>query len=259
MKPSGIVTLLTDFGQADPYVGVMKGNMLRRFPGAVFVDLTHAVPAQNVALASFWLERSYRWFPAGTVHLVVVDPGVGSARRPLALKLGGHYFVVPDNGVFDRLLLNEAPEHAWVIEPEQLGIGALSATFHGRDLFGPTAAELARGTLTLESMARAEPAVTPHVVEEPAADASLARIVAVDHFGNLITDFDAERLVPGSSCRVHAAGQLLPLMRTYADANPGECMALVGSFDTLEIAARDSSAARLLGLTTGDTVRVAAD
>ena len=258
MKPSGIVTLLTDFGQADPYVGVMKGNMLRRFPGVALVDLTHGIPAQDVGLASFWLERSYRWFPDGTVHLVVVDPGVGSARRPLALSAGGHYFVGPDNGVFDRLLQQRAPELAWVIDPRELGIGTLSATFHGRDLFGPAAAELARGTIALPSLPQAAPAVAPLSAQAPAGADSDALIVAVDHFGNLITDFDAARLPPSSTCRVLAAGQVLPLLRTYADAAPGQCIALIGSFDTLELAARDSNAARLLGLSRGDSIRVTA-
>src|SRR5690606_18905862 len=106
MKPSGVITLLTDFGLSDPYVGVMKGAILTRFPGAVLVDLTHELPRHDVLLASFWLERSYRWFPAGTVHLVVVDPGVGSSRQALAMQQHDHYFVGPDNGVFGKL---EAP------------------------------------------------------------------------------------------------------------------------------------------------------
>lgn len=273
MTPSGIITLLTDFGLSDPYVGVMKGAILTRFRQATLVDLTHGIPPQDIAGAGFWIERSYRWFPPGTVHVVVVDPGVGSAREPLALEIDGHVFVGPDNGVFAAVLGHPRPRRVHRIDPEKLGIETLSATFHGRDLFGPAAAVLAAssdGDLERVGPSREAPAV--FVREEPGPDSSATHgrihgsiqgsisgsVVVTDHFGNLITDISAGELPSDGSWRVRLRGRELAVVRTYADAEPGQCIALIGSFGTLELAARNASAAELLGAGPGDLVAIEA-
>ena len=271
MTPSGVITLLTDFGLEDPYVGVMKGAILARFRQATLVDLTHAIPPQDIAAAGFWIERSYRWFPPGTVHLVVVDPGVGSARDPLALEVDGHLFVGPDNGVFVAVLGYPGPKRAHRIDPAKLGIEQLSATFHGRDLFGPAAAVLAAssdGALEQVGPSREPPVafVRAEADGEPSGvhgrihgsvyGSMCGSVVVTDHFGNLITDIPAAELPPGDSWRVRLRGRALAVVRTYADAEPGQCVALVGSFGTLELAARDASAAELLGAGPGDLVSI---
>lgn len=252
MTPSGVITLLTDFGLSDPYVGVMKGAILGRFPSAKLVDLTHAIAAQDIRAAAFWIERSYRWFPPGTLHLVVVDPGVGSARDPLALEVDGHLFVGPENGVFGAVLDHPGPKRVHRIEPQRLGISQISPTFHGRDLFGPAAAVLAAsmdGDLELVGPPR-EPLPGSGQPQKYLGGS----IVLTDHFGNLITDVRAELLPSGEPWRVRVRGQALPVVGTYADAEPRQCVALIGSFGTLELAARNASAAELLGAGPGDAV-----
>jgi len=274
MTPSGVITLLTDFGVKDPYVGVMKGAILGRFRQATLVDLTHAISPQDIAAAGFWIERSYRWFPAGTVHLVVVDPGVGSAREPLALEVDDHFFVGPDNGVFTAVLGHPGPKRAHRVDPQRLGVRQLSTTFHGRDLFGPAAAALAAssdGDLERVGPSREPPAA---FVRDPTPSAlsgvhgrihgsihgSLSgSVVVTDHFGNLITDIPEEELPSEGAWHVRFAGRSLSVVRTYADAEPGQCVALVGSFGTLELAARDASAAELLGAGPGDLVSIEAE
>lgn len=253
MKPSSIVTLLTDFGLDDPYVGVMKGAMLARFPDARLVDLTHAIPPQHVEAAGFWLERSYRWFPPGTVHLVVVDPGVGSARDAVVLPFQDHLFVGPHNGVFERLLALAPSTTAYRIDAAHLGFTALSATFHGRDLFGPVAASLASGQLDPRAVG---PSITVRGgagfgVLGVGGDRVEGRVVVIDHFGNLISNIQATDLPRDRTLRVSIAGRAVPLIRTYADVAPGECAALFGSFGTLEVSARDAHAALLLGAESG--------
>ncbi len=261
MKPSGIVTLLTDFGLSDPYVGVMKGALLTRFPAVRLVDLTHQLEAHDVLGASFWLERVYRWFPPGTVHLVVVDPGVGSERRAVALACDGHAFVGPDNGVFEPLVTRGLSSEPHELDPMALGASGLSQTFHGRDLFAPAAALVASGTRTLDSLG--PPCSLQRVAIASGGLRSAgrweARVVVIDRFGNVITDLEGTELPERE--RVHALvrGKRLPLVRTYADVASGECMALVGSFGTLEVAAREANAARLLGLKRGDRISLELD
>jgi S-adenosyl-L-methionine hydrolase (adenosine-forming) len=248
--PSGIVSLLTDFGTKDPFVGVMKAVMLARHPRLSIVDLAHGVGAQDVAEGAFWLERCFRWFPAETVHLAVVDPGVGSARAAVAVSARGHLFVGPDNGL---LALVAADGEVRTLDLAALGVGAPGATFHGRDVFAPAAAELAAG----KPFAEIGPA-TRLAVAAPLAPPELAppelrgAVVSIDRFGNAITNIGAELLPPGAMVRVGAAA--LPIVRTYSDLDPGQLGALVGSFDTLELAIRDGDAASALGLRRGSPV-----
>lgn len=257
---AGVVTLLTDFGTRDPFVGVMKGVLLNASRELRLVDLSHEIAPGDVHAAGFWLERSYGYFPSGSVHLAVVDPGVGTERRPLALRIGDHAFVGPDNGLFTRLLDAAGGRGLDVFAHRldadavraKLGLaGAPSRTFHGRDLFAPAAALLASG---------AELAALGAEVSVEALVRAAARpgpcVAVVDRFGNLITDALVDPLAPPR--QVDIAGRRLRLAGTYGEAEPGECVALVGSFGTLEIAVRDGSAAAVLGVSAGEPVALVA-
>lgn len=255
--PCGVVTLLTDFGLADPFVGVMTGVILSRFPGARVVDLCHGIRPQAIREGAFWLERCFSWFPAGTVHVAVVDPGVGSARRVLAAAAAGHYFVAPDNGLLGERLLSAPGAHALEVDVGRLGLTPSSATFHGRDVFAPLAAALASGALDLR---QAGLPVQPQPCELAApvrsAQGISGEVVTIDRFGNLLTNLDAELLAAADLRRVAIAGRVLPVRRTYSDASPGELMGLINAFGVLEIAERDGSAERALGVGRGAPVQL---
>lgn len=243
---SGVVTLLTDFGTADGYVGEMKGVLLSGAPGATLVDIAHDVSPQDVDGARLAVARYWRRFPTGTVHLVVVDPGVGGSRAALAVESEGRFLVGPDNGVLSPALLHSGARCVTLRIP-----AGASATFHGRDVFAPAAALLARGT-SLESLGERDSA--PVVLRTPEAsrrvDGSIAGvIIAVDRFGNAVTN-----LVAWRGGAVEVAGRRLPIVRTYADVEPGGAAALTGSSGLVEIAVRDGSAAARLGLSRGTEV-----
>jgi S-adenosylmethionine hydrolase len=241
-----IITLLTDFGTADGYVGEMKGVLLAGAPEATLVDITHEIPAQDIEAARLTLARVWRRFPPGTVHLVVVDPGVGTDRAALAVSSEERFLVGPDNGVLSpalllantRVVALEAPANA-------------SATFHGRDVFAPAAARLASGA-SIESLGA--PVTQPRIRRTPEPrrtgdGALLGEVISIDRFGNAITN-----LVGLRAGTVEAAGLSLPLRRTYAETPVGAPIAIVGSSGLIELAVRDGSAARVLRLTRGTAV-----
>ena len=258
-----VVVLLTDFGAGDWYVGVMKGVVLARLPGVTLVDLSHAVPPGDVRAGAFVLANGWTWFPEDSVFLVVVDPGVGTKRRPLAVRAARRYFVGPDNGVLSPALAEEDAE-VRRIEPAALGAGRITPTFHGRDLFAPAAAHLAGGG----SFASIGPAVPDP--ERLGLDMLVVsqsrlhgRIVYVDRFGNCITDIPGEFLerfageAPGGGLRVSLGALIIDgLVGTYGDASEGDPCALVGSSGRLEIAVRGGDARQRLGLAVGDSVEV---
>ena len=241
-----IITLLTDFGTADGYVGEMKGVLCTGAPEAALVDITHDVAAQDVEGARLVVARYWRRFPVGTVHLVVVDPGVGGRRAAIAVESEGRFLVGPDNGALSPALLHAGAQCV------ELPIPAGAApTFHGRDLFAPAAAALARG-MSIDSLGQAFPAPivrrTPEAVRRD--DGSIGGVViTVDRFGNAVTNLLAWR---GGDVEAH--GHRLPLVRTYGDVAPGDAAALVGSSGLVEIAVRNGSAAATLGLKRGDAV-----
>lgn len=252
-----ILTLLTDFGSQDAYVAAMKGVILSLVPHATLVDITHEVSPQDVLGGAFLLATCWRTFPKGTVHLAVVDPGVGSKRRGIVLFAEGHYFVGPDNGLFS-LALADVEKQIVAVENQRLFRHPVSPTFHGRDIFAPVAAHLLRG----EPMHEIGPQVADMVLlpqAEPRAMGASeweATVVWVDRFGNLVTNLP-ERLLRDREIEVAIAGEKIQgLSSYYGQVPPGSLVALIGSSGFLEVAENLGSAAKRLGAGRGTRLRV---
>jgi hypothetical protein len=261
-----LVTLTTDFGTRDVYVGQMKGVVLALCPEAILVDLTHEIPPFDVAAGAFAVATSVDVFPAGTIHVVVVDPGVGTARRALAVRTANHIFLAPDNGVLTRVLEREPPRGAWVLEAAHYRRREVAPTFHGRDVFAPAAGWLARGTEPSHLGPPAGPIVRlerPSAALQPGVPAAV-RVAVVDRFGNVVLDLSRAELAPfldPATGRFRGTVQtgaiaIREVHATYGEAPRGAPFLLFDAFDRLEIAVRDGSAAERLGLAPGDTVRV---
>lgn len=244
MRP--VITLLTDFGTADGYVAEMKAVLLSAVPDATLVDVSHDLAPQDTEGARLAVARYWRRYPAGTVHLVIVDPGVGTDRAAIAVSSSGRLLVGPDSGVLSPALVVPGADVV------RLSIPATAApTFHGRDVFAPAAARLALG-ISLNGLGVAYTEALIRRTPEPhrGNDGSIAgQVIHVDRFGNAITN-----LIGMHGGSVEVAGRLLPLLRTYGDAGVGECLAVTGSSGLVEIAQRDGSAARALGLARGTPV-----
>ena len=260
-QPNGLITLTTDFGLRDPFAGVMKGALLARFPAARIVDLTHGILPHWPAEAGFWLSKAAPYFPPGTVHVAVVDPGVGTSRRILMVEACQQIFLAPDNGLLGPVLDKFSPHTVWELQTEQqpaLFGHRISATFHGRDLFAPAAAALAGGLLQLPQLGVQTPNWVPGWLDEPVLEGSKISgvVVTIDHFGNLITNISGDALRRMTDPHVPIAGKKLAVRRTYGDVVPGEHLALINSFDVLEIARSQGSAADSLGLERGAPVVV---
>ena|SRR5581483_12362886 len=257
-----VLALVTDFGTRDHYAGTMKGVALGICPEATIVDITHDVPPHDVIGGALELAAAYRYFPAGTIFLVVVDPGVGSSRRGIAAEAGDFKFVAPDNGVL-TLVLDETPAKKIVeLTERRYARPTVSRTFEGRDRFAPAAAWLAKG---VELSALGRPAGSIHRLEIPhptaTADALNGQVLRIDRFGNLITNIDRktfQRLAQDAAFEISVGSHLVPrVVSTYADVPAGEICALFGSTDHLEIAANGRSAAAEPRLERGAAVHVA--
>jgi S-adenosylmethionine hydrolase len=262
-SPSGVVTLTTDFGSRDPFVGVMKGQLMVRHPGVRIVDLTHEILAHWPAEAGFWLARSFRYFPTGSVHVAVVDPGVGSARGILIVAAHEHVFLAPDNGLLADVIDAGSSPEVRRLAPEAFGrlkLSTPSATFHGRDVFAPIAAELAAGRIVPGDLGPRVEEWIPGWLDTPlvAGDQVSGQVVTIDHFGNLITNIEHTLLPQAPHSVVLVGGQSIVLRRTYADVRPGDYLALVNSFGVVEIARAERSAAEGLGIARGAPVTVSA-
>jgi S-adenosyl-L-methionine hydrolase (adenosine-forming) len=246
-----IVTLLTDFGSSDSYVAEMKGVLLGRCPAAMLVDVTHSVPPGDIRSGAYLLGRAWHRFPPETVHLAVVDPGVGTARAALALRAHGQWFVGPDNGLFTPVLRDAAVEIVTLPTP-----AGAAPTFHGRDLFAPAAAALACGTplSALGEPLATMPARLSYSYPHYEGKAVVGEIVYVDRFGTLVTNLTTE-LVPPYAVLEADDLDIGPLRRTFGDVPTGGLLAYVGSGGVIEIAVRDGSAARRLGLGVGGRIR----
>lgn len=244
MRP--LITLLTDFGTADGYVAEIKGVLYTLCPDANVVDLSHDIPPHDIELARLSVARFWRRFPSGAVHLVVVDPGVGTSRAAMAVHSDGRYLVGPDNGVLSpALLVGDAEVVSLAVA------GAASRTFHGRDVFAPVAAALALGASVASLGERHESPIVRRTPEAVKRDdgAIIGEVIAIDRFGNAITN-----LVGARSGVVAASGRPIPVRGTYGDVAVGAPVAVTGSSGLLEIAVRDGSAALTLGLVRGATV-----
>jgi len=253
-----IVTLTSDFGTKDGFVGAMKGVILSLAPEASVVDITHEVPPQSVWDAAFALEASCPYFPEGTVHVAVVDPGVGGERRALIFRTGRYFLVGPDNGVFSLLLKREPPMRVVSMENRELMLPEVSNTFHGRDVFAPAAAHLVRG-VPLDSFGpEVEDWVNLHLPEpEVRGDLVLGKVVHTDRFGNLVTNIKMEHLpFPPEGAVVRAGGVTTKIYPVYSSVPKGVPLALFGSGGRLEVAVREGSAHRTLEVGEGDEVIV---
>ena len=256
-----MIALLTDFGGRDHYAGTMKGVALGICPDATLVDISHDVPAHDVIAAALELSAAYRYFPSGTIFLVVVDPGVGSSRRGLAAEAGDYKFVAPDNGVLSIVFDEHPPRRVVELTERRYARPSVSRTFEGRDRFAPAAAWLAKG-IELTALGRPAGAVCRLEVPQPRETASglEGEGVRVDRFGNLITNIDRrafEKLAAADRLSIRVgAHQVSKVVSAYADASPGELCALVGSTEHLEIAASGASAAVAIGAGRGTAVYV---
>jgi S-adenosylmethionine hydrolase len=239
----------------------MKGVALGICPDATLVDVSHDLPPHDVVAAALELAAAYRYFPSGTIFLVVVDPGVGSTRRGIAAEAGDYRFVAPDNGVLTGVLEEQPAKRVVELTERKYARPTVSRTFEGRDRFAPAAAWLAKG---IDLTALGRPAGAIHRVDLPQpvveADRIEGEVVRVDHFGNLVTNIRRKvfETLAGGAIEIRVAGHEVPrVVSTYADASPGEVCALFGSTDHLEIAASGASAAAALDLTRGAAVQVA--
>lgn len=254
-----ILTLTTDFGSSDHYVGAMKGVILGICPRAQIVDISHEVAPFEVAEGAYTVSQAYRCFPKGTIHVVVVDPGVGTARRPILVEGGGQYFVAPDNGVLSMVLAREKHK-VRLISNERYFRQPVSRTFHGRDIFAPVAAHLGVGVpaaqfgKVIHDYVRAE-------FEKPRPNGArswMGRILKIDRFGNLVTNFHAGEfdLVGKSFTLAIGMTEVVRMVRTYADATPGELFAIEGSSGYLEVSVNQGSAARQVGCQAGSVAEL---
>jgi len=258
MRQNRLLTLISDFGDRDVYVGVMKGAIAKVNSELTVVDLTHQIPPHNIAAARFCLMNAYPYFPAGTVHVAVVDPGVGSNRRAVAVELADGCLVGPDNGLFSGVLSQQkATACVELTNPDYWRTPKPSATFHGRDIFAPVGAHLATG-VPLKQLGRViDPAslVQLAIPNCTQTDVGVAGCVQyIDHFGNLITN------IPGTYVQgnwfVAVPGLSIPGRQTYSDIQTGSPIALVGSHGWVEIAVNSGSAQTQLQLDWGTEVQV---
>jgi S-adenosylmethionine hydrolase len=256
------IALLSDFGSRDHYAGVMKGVILGICPDVTLVDVLHDLPAHDVPFAARELAATVKYFPAGTIFLTVVDPGVGSSRRGLAVEAGDWKFVAPDNGVLTAVLAETPPKKVVELTDRRYARPTVSRTFEGRDRFAPAAAWLAKG---IQLSAFGRPVTDYHVLSlaEAVLEDGVLRgeVVRIDRFGNVVTNLDrpsCERVTEGTvGVQLTVGGRAIPrLVTTYSDLEPGEIGALFGSTDHLECAAPSASAADQLGVSVGDAVEL---
>jgi S-adenosylmethionine hydrolase len=249
------ISLTTDFGEGSTYVAAMKGAVLSVNPAARLLDLTHRLPPQDLVATAYFLSDSLPWFPDGTIHVVVVDPGVGTERALLCVEYGGQLILVPDNGCWMPLFPPSYQPTVYRLEEQRFWLPEVCPTFHGRDILAPVAAHLSLGATPAElgpKVSRWVRLVLPE--PEIGRDAAEGQVVIVDPFGNLVTN------IPGNACPgmpVRIAGRIIDRwVKSYGHAEPGSLVALIGSTGRLEVAVVNGSAAALLNIGTGAPVQV---
>lgn len=253
---SGIVALLTDFGEGDWYAGTLRGVILSRCPTARLFDITHSVPPGDIRAGAFILLNAFSFFPAGTIYLAVVDPGVGGERAVLAVEAAGRIFLAPDNGILSWALEESGEWKAFRVTRRDLFFSPLSGTFHGRDVFAPLAAELASGRSPAELGEKmADPVLIPLPRPEREGEGRwLVPVLYVDRFGNLITALKSD-LLPVTG-EVEVAGIPVPLRWNYSGAAPGSPVGIPGSGGFFEISLNLGSASEWFGVKAGDVLPV---
>ena len=251
------LTLLTDFGAEDTFVGVVKGVILSIAPGISVVDLTHGCPRHDIRSAAFHLAAAIRFFPPGTVHLVVIDPGVGGERRAIAVETETALYVAPDNGVLTFALQRDHPRRAVHLTRDEYRLANVSATFHGRDVFAPAAAYLARGVPILDMGEEINDLVKISIPLARLEDEGVIRgqVQHIDHFGNCITNIPETILQEPGNAIIEVGSHVINGMSpSYSAVAPGIALALTGSSGYLEVAVREGSAAEQLDLKRGDPI-----
>jgi S-adenosyl-L-methionine hydrolase (adenosine-forming) len=258
--PSPLVTLTTDFGLADHYVGTMKGVLISRCPGVHIIDISHEIPPFSIYAGAYTIAQAAPYFPSRTIHVIVVDPGVGTTRKPLFVEAFGQHFIAPDNGVLSMIIDRDKKAKAREITNRDLWASSPSSTFHGRDIFAPVAAMLASGT--------AKPAEVGASVSKiellPDLEARQikpgqwqGKLLSVDRFGNAITNFRSNTFsdIAGSGFSLRIGKRrITKFQRTFGEAPNGLCFAYFGSSGYIEVGVREQSAAALLKIRSGDPV-----
>jgi S-adenosylmethionine hydrolase len=257
-----VITLLTDFGLKNGFTGVLKGVIWKIAPQVQIADITHEITPQNIMEGAIALWRAAPFFPSGTIHIAVVDPGVGTARRPIAAEIGEQFFVGPDNGLFTPLI--EQAEHqgqpvrVYHLEKPQFWLPEVSNTFHGRDIFSPVAAHLAAGTPIEEMGIQIHDPVRlplPHPIRTKKG--WLGQVVLIDHFGNIATNLGGELITGAKNVALELAGiTIVGLVRSYGDRKPGDVVGLIDSEGFLEVAEVNGNAAQSLQVSVGDSLEL---
>lgn len=260
--PAPIVTLTTDFGQKDHYVGTMKGVILSRCPGAQIIDISHQIEPFSIPAGAYAISQSASYFPSGTVHVVVVDPGVGTDRKALLIQSSSQFFIAPDNGVLSFILNRDPLAKAYEILNRNLWLPSVSATFHGRDIFAPVAASLAAGKTTPENVGSLleKPVLLPDLVPQKTGTRSwLGIVLSVDHFGNVISNFRSSEFAAALR-REFAIGigrnEITAARSSFGGAAPNLCFAYAGSSGFIEFGINQGSAAEHLQVKPGAPVNL---
>lgn len=258
---SGVITLITDFGTKDGYVGIMKGVMLRINPEVRVIDITHEIPPQDIFKAGFVLKNSYRYFPDNSIHLVVVDPGVGSKRRAILVEAGDHFFIGPDNGVFTFIYELETTKRVIELTNERYFLQNISKTFHGRDIFAPVAAHLSR-SISPESFGDICNDVVRISIPKPEIESGTIKGIVshIDSFGNLVSNIPEDLFTKPKregEYKIFIGKEILRKVNdSYSEVKEGEVVAIFGSSGYLEISTRNQNAQQKLGLDKGCEIKV---
>jgi S-adenosyl-L-methionine hydrolase (adenosine-forming) len=260
IRPAPLVTLTTDFGLADHYVGTMKGVLLSRCPGVRIIDISHDLPPFSIHSGAYTIDQAARYYPAATIHVIVIDPGVGTARKPILLEALNQFFIAPDNGVLSMIIARDPKAKARELANRDLWLSSPSSTFHGRDVFAPVAAALASGAANAQKVG---PILTklellPDLdARQVKAGRWEGKLLSIDRFGNAITNFNAAafpRLAASRFSMRIGRHRITTFASTFGDAADGVCFAYVGSSGFIELAVKQQSAAALLNAAAGDRV-----